>query len=163
MSNAFLVEILIVDWLNFIGSTVASDNIVNLSDRDVSFNSYAYADVPYTTLNFNLKRQSRILILVSIRFNILGLISTDTGSAVYQLNIDGTNDGFPLTYSGVEGHTNGISGNAQTGDGVLSYQKIVTLNPGAHTIKLQNYYGTGTGTGYLRTIATSMTYIILGK
>jgi hypothetical protein len=78
ISNAFFVEILIVDWLNLIGSIVASDNKVNCLLVFASPKPLAAIIVPFSAfvnLTCKPKRVTKLSLIPSFK---LIVSSSDT-------------------------------------------------------------------------------------
>lgn len=139
----------IVDATGIVGTNAFNTGSITGAGNNTS--STTYVDVTGATINFNLTRQAKVLVAFSAWLNV----DTSPNYMYLGLNVDGSDPGnlFAPNNAVIEF---GAGLDVST---TISQTTLLTLNAGAHTLKLRvKNGGAGTVAAFLGTII----YIVLG-
>jgi len=122
-------------------------------------------DIPYTSLTFSIQRITNVFIALSFSGYVSGLtggIAGDYPTTKVQLSVDGVLSSFVLEKQNMRMYCAEETGLTTSEIFSQSFQKIVQLNPGVHTLKLS--MSLSGDAGYVFHVTqTALNYITLGK
>lgn len=139
-----------------------SSSIEDFSDRPTAFTTPL--DIPFTKLTLHAGRPTNIYVFITVTTYFSNLTGGDAGAAptgIVQLKVDAALASFKIKTKDVRLYTPEID---RTDSRILtqSYQKLLQLTGGDHTLNLVSYLSTTSGYA-LHVTQTSLSYITLGK
>lgn len=124
--------------------------------------SGTYVDVSGASLDFNLNRETNVLILVNINCYIGNMVDTDDAQGLLVVNVDGSNFGnIVLSYNDVLMYTPNFS-STESRRVTLGGNQLKSLSSGDHTIKIQAKI-LGPNSERLEITTLHLTYVTLGR
>ena len=151
----------ILDSKGIVGTTsFIFGGTVDTSLRQNFGTQYVNHDIANTSLSFILSRTNNVL-LSSVVEAQFGSMSTGNASGNIPMNINGTNETFPMTMTDTRMY-DGASAWTTSRRLTMAYQKVHQFSSGTHTVKLQENYSYSAGTPTFDIYKTSVNYLILG-